>query len=349
MTDYGIMECMPKVFINFRGRDQAGYAVLLDRELTEQFGYDQIFLSSRSIRPGDNFVSEIIRNLRLCEVVLVVIGPDWLAHGFTSSPSRGGRVDWVYHEIAEALTAGIRVIPVLVEGAAMPSAADLPPTIAGLSSCQYLRLHHRNIPHDMARIVEEIAILIRRSPIRRRGRPAGLDYERFLEFLQISRCQASFSGIVGYCGSGSDGADLRRAGDIHAIITALREAKRLTAADRFVRRFAPAVGLSGPDAQPRAKALLAAAADYLAVRPDSAFRVIYFLAYAHAELRAFEDFLATEGLLASPGGLPASSGPSAPRDAAPIIAGELGDGLDSPSLEPPTVVARDCAEHRRVQ
>lgn len=322
MLIYETMDVVPKVFINFRGRDQAGYAALLDRELSERFGSDQIFLSSRSIRPGANFADEITRNLRLCEVVLVVIGPEWLAHGHTVDVAcSAGTVDWVYHEIAEALDAGIRVIPVLVEDAAMPSASDLPPAIADLSSCQYLRLHHRNIPHDMARIVEEVAFLIRRPPTRRYSCQQGLCVERHIEvhrhlwpyhmgiisgtarrieaagdWVRETITEFSISSIVGY--RGPDLGDLGQA----TVTSALRDAERLAAADRFVRRFLFPTLSPAAEAAPIATDLIGAAAEYLAVRPDSYLRVIYFLAYAHAELRAFENVvLATTKQLALPG------------------------------------------------
>jgi O-acetyl-ADP-ribose deacetylase (regulator of RNase III) len=46
----------------------------------------------------------------------------------------------------------------------MPSEADLPAEIAGLARCQYLRLHHRNIAHDIARILEEVGRFVPRAP-----------------------------------------------------------------------------------------------------------------------------------------------------------------------------------------
>src|SRR5258706_2400272 len=96
---------MPNVFINFRGRDQAGYAALLDRELSDRFGASAVFLSSRSIVPGAVFVTEILANLRESKVLLAIIGPDWLMYGHTGGPE--DTVDWVHREIAEALLDGV--------------------------------------------------------------------------------------------------------------------------------------------------------------------------------------------------------------------------------------------------
>ncbi|MBB5873452.1 O-acetyl-ADP-ribose deacetylase (regulator of RNase III)/diadenosine tetraphosphatase ApaH/serine/threonine PP2A family protein phosphatase [Allocatelliglobosispora scoriae] len=146
---------MPRVFINFRGRDQPGFAALLDRDLSEAFGRDAVFLSSRSIRPGDDFVTQIHDSLRSCVALLAVIGPDWLRH---SRPDPND--DWVRREIAEAFAQGLRVVPILVEDATLPPADQLPDDIAALVRCQYLRVHHRNIDHDLARVRSEVAAII---------------------------------------------------------------------------------------------------------------------------------------------------------------------------------------------
>src|SRR5215475_10444289 len=151
---------VPTVFINYRAQEQAGYAALLDRELAERFGPGAVFRASRSIRPGDDFVRAILENLRLCRVLLAVIGPEWLASGRRGHDQQGDEPDWVHREIAEALTLGIRVIPILVEDARMPSEADLPADIAALARCQYLRLHHRNIDNDIGRVVDELGRLV---------------------------------------------------------------------------------------------------------------------------------------------------------------------------------------------
>src|SRR5262249_39448028 len=64
--------------------------------------------------------------------------------------------DWIRREIAEALSGGLRVVPVLTGDAALPAEADLPSDIAGLSRRQYLPLRHRQTPLDLAILVERI-------------------------------------------------------------------------------------------------------------------------------------------------------------------------------------------------
>lgn len=145
------------VFVNYRVQEQPGYATLLYRELSAQLGADAVFLASGSIRPGDDFVREVFDSLRQCEVVLAVMGPDWLDyHSAANGHGLGPGADWVRREIAEAFTLGIRVIPVLIEGAEMPSEEQLPPDIAALSRCQCLRLRHYSVESDLARLVDDL-------------------------------------------------------------------------------------------------------------------------------------------------------------------------------------------------
>jgi hypothetical protein len=145
------------VFINYRGADSDTAAVLIDRELTARFGSDQVFLDSRSIPAGTDFVEELLRRLRTCSVLVVVIGPRWL----TLTDAAGRRriddpQDWIRREIYEAFTHGLRVVPVLTDDVALPVEGDLPAELAGLSRRQYLPLRRRYTTVDLAYLVERI-------------------------------------------------------------------------------------------------------------------------------------------------------------------------------------------------
>jgi hypothetical protein len=168
---------VPAIFINYRAKEQAGYAALLDRELSERFGPDAVFRDTRSIRPGADFVDELLDGLRRCQVLLAVMGPDWLAAGRRHQPSPDGEADWVQREIATALRAGIRVVPILVEDACLPRADDLPADIAALVRCQYLRLHHRSIDNDIDRLADEMIRLVPGLRIDRRHPHGLVDHE----------------------------------------------------------------------------------------------------------------------------------------------------------------------------
>ncbi len=145
---------MPDVFVNYRVHDQPGYAVLVHRELIAHFGADRVFFDSNSIRPGEDFISVILDALRACAVLLVIIGDEWVRLLGRAEP------DWVLLEIAEAVERDIRVIPVLVEDAALPRTRQLPPDIAVLARFQYLRLRRRSIDADLATLIGEVKRIV---------------------------------------------------------------------------------------------------------------------------------------------------------------------------------------------
>jgi WD40 repeat protein/uncharacterized protein YjbI with pentapeptide repeats/3',5'-cyclic AMP phosphodiesterase CpdA/type II secretory pathway predicted ATPase ExeA len=151
---------MSGVFVNYRVEDEAYAAALIDRELSAWFGSENVFRASRSIHPGDDYPGELLTGLRGCSVLLAVLGPNWSGAADEKGCRRITRGDdWVRREIAEAFERDIRVIPVLVADAVMPAEDDLPSDIGRLARCQYLRLHHRNVRHDIARLIEELTEL----------------------------------------------------------------------------------------------------------------------------------------------------------------------------------------------
>lgn len=160
------------VFLNYRGADSHSYAAMLRMELSREFGADQVFLDSVSIPAGADFVEQLLRRVRAARAMLAVVGTRWLS---AAAPEGGRRIDdpedWIRRELVEAELAGVRVIPVLVDGAALPAAADLPQDLAWFARCQYRRLRHRDAPADVARLVADLAELgIGRAKAARPGR-----------------------------------------------------------------------------------------------------------------------------------------------------------------------------------
>jgi TIR domain len=147
---------MAAVFINYRTNDERGTAVLLKRELSRVFGEDSVFMASM-IPPGRDFEQELLRRVRGCEVILVLVGHRWL----TAQHSAGGRAidhedDWVRREIAEAFACGSRAVPILVNDTPRLTSASVPADIEPLTRCQHLRLRHDNIESDLARIIDQL-------------------------------------------------------------------------------------------------------------------------------------------------------------------------------------------------
>ncbi|MFC5287058.1 toll/interleukin-1 receptor domain-containing protein [Actinokineospora guangxiensis] len=129
-----------RVFINYRTGDSRGAAVLVSTFLSERLGEDNVFLDGRSIEPGTLFDHELLRRVWRSDVLVAVIGPNWL-----TAKTRGGldithEDDWVRKELAEAFSHQVKVIPVLVDDAQLPRQQDLPDAIADLARCQFIRL-----------------------------------------------------------------------------------------------------------------------------------------------------------------------------------------------------------------
>jgi hypothetical protein len=127
-------ESLPgRIFISYRRQETAWPARQLYDVLVEHFPAEQIFKDIDNIEPGEDFVERITAGVESCDVLLALIGPQWL----TITDENGQRrldnpEDYVRLEIEAALTRKIRVIPILVDEARMPRANELPPTLAPL-------------------------------------------------------------------------------------------------------------------------------------------------------------------------------------------------------------------------
>jgi hypothetical protein len=142
------------VFISYRRQDTSGYAGWLHERLAKQFGKAHVFRDVTSIESGLDFVRVIEQAVGTCEVLLALIGSGWLGAADSQGRRLDDPVDLVRLEIRAALERDIRTIPVLVEGASMPRAEDLPEPLVGLSRRNALRLSHESFDDDVRRLIE---------------------------------------------------------------------------------------------------------------------------------------------------------------------------------------------------
>src|SRR5687767_2733903 len=117
------------IFVSYRRDDSAGHAGRLFDNLAEHFGKDRIFMDIDAIEYGEDFVEAMEKAVSSCKVLIAVIGQNWLS----GSAKLNNPNDFVRLEIATALRRDIRVIPVLVQRATMPSPDQLPEDLAKLS------------------------------------------------------------------------------------------------------------------------------------------------------------------------------------------------------------------------
>ncbi len=129
---------MSKLFISYRRDDSTDVTGRLHDLLKRHFGEGNIFLDIHTIPPGLDFRQCIGDEVNQCEVLLAVIGDDWLDARYTVGPQQGSRRlddpnDFVRIEIEAALARGIPVIPLLVGKASMPAEAQLPDALKELA------------------------------------------------------------------------------------------------------------------------------------------------------------------------------------------------------------------------
>lgn len=149
-----------RVFINYRGADSHSYGALLYTDMIRRFGEDLVFLDAESISPGEDYVRELLTRVRSSRVVLAVIGPGWL----TATDAAGRRAidnpgDWIRRELVAAFAAGVRVIPVLIDDATLPTTEDLPRDIAALGRCQARHLRRREPTKDLERLAADLVAI----------------------------------------------------------------------------------------------------------------------------------------------------------------------------------------------
>jgi TIR domain len=132
---------MPGVFISYRREDSAGHTGRLFDRLRARLGHDRVFMDITGIEAGVDFVDTIERAIGSCDVLLAVIGPEWLScSDVRGRPRLDDPNDLIRIEIAAALTRKVRVIPVLIAGASMPSAQSLPEDLKPLARRQAAEL-----------------------------------------------------------------------------------------------------------------------------------------------------------------------------------------------------------------
>jgi WD40 repeat protein len=143
-----------KIFINYRRDDSIGMAGRLHDRLAQTFGRDKLFIDVDHIPVGVDFAEHLNSQVAACDAILVVIGPHWLDAKDESGDRRLDKPDdFVAIEIAAALARDIRVIPVLVDGAHMPKASQLPDSLKPLARRHAIEVRHAHFGHDAEALV----------------------------------------------------------------------------------------------------------------------------------------------------------------------------------------------------
>ena len=143
----------PQIFISYRRDDAAGYARAVCDELARHFGAERVFMDVDDIGAGLAFDDAIRQAVGASRVLLVVIGKRWQGERPGAAPRINDAGDFVRLEVAAALAAGLRVIPLLIDGAAMPTEAQLPDELHPLARRNALEIDNSRFAADIERLV----------------------------------------------------------------------------------------------------------------------------------------------------------------------------------------------------
>ncbi len=110
-----------------------------------------------AIQPGRDFRKAIDDSIHECSVLLAIVGRDWLESKDASGSRRlDDETDFVRLEIASALRRDIPVVPVLVRGAKMPRAEQLPADLRELAYRNAVELTHARWKSDVQVLIQAL-------------------------------------------------------------------------------------------------------------------------------------------------------------------------------------------------
>lgn len=143
-----------RVFISYRRGDAAGYAGRVNDRLSRELGRELVFMDVDAIPLGSDFVKVLREEVGGCQVLLALIGQNWI----DARDSEGRRRleepdDFVRVEIATALARDIPVIPVLFDGASPPPTHRLPDNLKELAHRNGLQVRHETFHADLDKLV----------------------------------------------------------------------------------------------------------------------------------------------------------------------------------------------------
>jgi hypothetical protein len=147
-----------RIFITYRREDTSSQAGRLYDWLGEHYGRDAVFKDVDSIEPGRPWRRAIDSAVGTSDVVIALIGPRWLAE----LEERSGGDDFVRYELETALAKDRRVIPLLINGAPMPTPEQLPEALVALTDYQAFEVSDTRFRSDMDELLRRLDRVIER-------------------------------------------------------------------------------------------------------------------------------------------------------------------------------------------
>ena len=153
-----------KIFICYRREDSAATAGRIYDRLVSHFGRDLVFKDVDDIPPGVDFRTHLRTLVENCEILIVIIGSNWLNVRNEDGELRlSDPQDYVRIEMEIALERDIILIPVLAGTNNMPHVNQLPASISNLAFRQAISVRDDPDFHpDINKLIKRLDYVLKR-------------------------------------------------------------------------------------------------------------------------------------------------------------------------------------------
>jgi hypothetical protein len=156
---------MPNIAISYRRADSSAIAGRIFDRLVAQYGMEAVFMDIDNVPFGVDFRKHIQDTLRQIQVLIVIVGPNWSGALGTRTARIQNETDPVRVEVETALERGIPLVPVLVDGAKMPSETEVPKSLNDFAFLNAAEVATgRNFHTDMDRLIGAIDGILVANP-----------------------------------------------------------------------------------------------------------------------------------------------------------------------------------------
>ena len=147
------------IILSYRREDSAGVTGRIFDRLIQEFGADRVFMDIDSMPAGVDFHEHLQEILAGCGALLVVVGKSWRSQRKGQPARIMDPDDWVRIEVETALERAIPVVPLLIDGAALPSRDQLPESLWPLLRRNALPIDSgRDFHAQMSRLVRDLRL-----------------------------------------------------------------------------------------------------------------------------------------------------------------------------------------------
>jgi len=148
---------MAVLFISYRRKDDPYAARGIANALAKRFGKRNVYFDLDAMRAGLDFRTQIDEMVAKSDVMVVVIGDNWLQTDESGRSRLEDPDDLASLEVSSALKRNIPVIPVLVGAAMMPDKSALPEHVRALAYRQVREIRATaNFEAQMTALIESI-------------------------------------------------------------------------------------------------------------------------------------------------------------------------------------------------